>query len=105
MALLLGVLPAASASEPAADAGRVIESLGAAFKDDDGDFFPDRLDDLVTVKGILTSDPLPMGGNWALANLQDATGAAMLFTRDSSLLTEGSYHAGDEVRRYSTSPG
>ncbi|HKS38206.1 MAG TPA: hypothetical protein VJW76_13495, partial [Verrucomicrobiae bacterium] len=78
----------------------VVTPLSEVLRDRDGDFVPDRMGENVTVVGVLTSDPVPLtpfGRSYAtLANLQDATGAVVLFTRDPALLESG-YKRGDSV--------
>ena len=64
--------------------------LQEVLRDKDGNFVPDRLGETFTVSGVLVSDPVnrkgfgPDGAEYAsLANLQDDTGAIVLFTRDT----------------------
>ena len=85
------------AAEPLATPAPGIVSLATVLKDDDGDFVPDRLGQSVVVQGVLTADPLVTGKNSALANLQDNTGAILIFTRAPSRL-ENRFKAGDEVQ-------
>lgn len=65
--------------------------------DQDHNLVPDRLGETVTVEGVLIADPIVTGRNSALANLQDATGAIVIFTRVPSRL-ENRFKAGDEIR-------
>src|SRR5437870_2657066 len=68
-----------------------------------GDLIADCLGETFTVSGVLVSDPVsrkgfgPDGAEYAsLANLQDDTGAIVLFTRDTGLLS-GGLKRGDAV--------
>ena len=77
--------------------------LQEVLRDKDGNFVPDRLGETFTVSGVLVSDPVnrkgfgPDGAEYAsLANLQDDTGAIVLFTRDTGLLS-GGLKRGDAV--------
>ncbi|NJN06406.1 MAG: hypothetical protein HC814_08615 [Rhodobacteraceae bacterium] len=78
-------------------AAAAVSSVQSVLVDADQNFVPDRLGESVTVEGILTSDPLLTARTVALANLQDATGGVLLFTRAPSRLINR-VKAGDEVR-------
>ncbi|HAV63186.1 MAG TPA: hybrid sensor histidine kinase/response regulator [Verrucomicrobiales bacterium] len=71
--------------------------IRSVLSDADDDFVPDRLGELVVVQGVLTSDPIVMARNAALANLQDETGGILLFTRAPARLRDR-VKLGDEVR-------
>jgi PAS domain S-box-containing protein len=75
--------------------------LATVLEDVDGDFVPDRMGQVVTVQGVITADPLVTGRNSALANMQDASGGILLFTRSPSRF-ENRFKAGDEVRATGT---
>lgn len=66
------------------------ESIASIRVDDDGDGSPDRLGEVVTVKGIVTSYSFAEG-NYLPVTLQDETGAIYLY----GLYDEGSYNLGD----------
>ena len=71
-------------------------SIAEAIRDENKDFAPDRLGEKITVRGILTSDPLPVARNAALVNMQDATAGILIYSRAASRLNKG-VKAGDEV--------
>lgn len=96
MFLLGGWLRLLGAESPAISDSEVT-SLARVLVDADGNWVPDRLGETVVVQGVLTSDPLVIGRASALANLQDATGAIVIFTRVPGRL-ENRFKAGDEVR-------
>ena len=58
---------------------------------------PGRLGQSVTVEGVLTNGPIPVGADSSLADLQDSTGGITLYSPTRALLT-GRFHRGDEVR-------
>ncbi len=99
--MLTACLVVAGVRLPAAVAGSEapmgISSVASVLVDLDGNWVPDRLGDSVVVEGVLTSDPLVTSRNSAIANLQDATGAMVVFTRVPARL-EHRFKAGDEVR-------
>src|SRR2546430_5122257 len=94
--LLLSCLIIVSFIPAPAQATERITPLQEVLRDKDGNFVPDRLGEMFTVSGVLVSDPVnrkgfgPDGTEYAsLANLQDDTGAIVLFTRDTGLLSGG----------------
>lgn len=58
---------------------------------------PGRLGQSVTVEGVLTNGPIPVGADSSLADLQDSTGGITLYIPTRALLV-GHFHRGDEVR-------
>ena len=56
-----------------------------------------RVGQSVTVVGVLTDGPIPVGANSALADLQDSTGGITLYFPSRALLA-GRFHRGDEAR-------
>ncbi len=58
---------------------------------------PGRLGQSVTVEGILTDGPIPVGAHASLADLQDSTGGITLYSPTRALV-DGHIHRGDEVR-------
>jgi two-component system, sensor histidine kinase and response regulator len=73
-----------------------ITPIQEVLRDKNGDFVPDRLGEVFTVSGILTSDPAPLRGfgsdtadEASVMNVQDKTGGIVLVTRDAALLSGG----------------
>src|SRR5712692_3728105 len=58
---------------------------------------PGRLGQSVTVEGVLTDGPIPVGAHASLADLQDSTGGIKLYS-PTRVLVDGHIHRGDEVR-------
>jgi PAS domain S-box-containing protein len=56
-----------------------------------------RLGQTVTVQGILIGEPIPLGADSGLADLQDSSGGITLYSPNRALLA-GNIHRGDEVR-------
>jgi len=85
----------------AADASPVavvdVTPLAVVLRDEDRNLVPDRLGQTVTVQGVLIADPIVTGRSSALANIQDSTGAIVVFTRVPSRL-ENRFKLGDELR-------
>ncbi len=71
-------------------------TVSDALRDSDANHIPDRLNDLFTFSGVLTSDPLLLGRDSSLANFQDTTGGIVLFTQGTTLLP-GTFKKGDAV--------
>lgn len=67
-----------------------------ALVDRDGDRIPDRIGEMVTVRGVIISDPLVVDRDASLVNFQDTTGGLVLFTRDTTTLLD--LARGDSVR-------
>jgi PAS domain S-box-containing protein len=88
--LLGAISPLAAAERPVATA------IGDAFIDTKGKGTPDRVGQMATISGVLLSDPVTVSSGFALADLQDASGGATLFTTDRDLLV-GRVQRGDVV--------
>jgi PAS domain S-box-containing protein len=71
-------------------------SIAEALRDADGDRIPDRIGDTVDVVGIAISDPLVLGPEASLIQVQDSTGGVALFTRDTAQLKD--LAGGDRIR-------
>ena len=87
-----------------ARAAERITPIQEVLRDKDGNFVPDRLGETFTVSGVLISDPINLRGFGSdaaeyasLVNLQDNTGALVLFTRNTALLGSG-FQRGDIVQ-------
>lgn len=72
--------------------------ISEAIADKNGDYIPDRKGERVTLRGILTSDPLRVDSSrtTALANMQDETGGILVYSPEASKLIHR-VKAGDEV--------
>src|SRR5437762_11751751 len=90
--LLLGLVIACLTTASVEVADR-ITPLQEVLQDKDGNLVPDRLGENFTISGVLTSEPVNVNGfgpnasEYAcLVNVQDTTGAIVLFTRNLALL-------------------
>lgn len=93
-AVLLVILASRVASLQAAE--EPTETVADVLRDLDGDFVPDRLGEIVSLSGVLTSDPLLIGRDAGLVNFQDRTGGLVLYTQGTTLLP-GGLRRGDAV--------
>ncbi len=93
--LLLAVIDSKAQAATATSVPPLL-SVAEVVSDGNEDFVPDRLGERVTVQGILTSDPLPVARNSALANMQDGTAGILLYSRSASRLINR-VKVGDEV--------
>ena len=71
-------------------------TIREAQADRDRDSFPDRLDQTVTVEGVVTYEPQVLGQNAALAVLEQDGAAIWLFASDPSVMV-GRFARGDRV--------
>ncbi len=81
-----------------------ITPIQEVLRDNDGNFVPDRLGETFTLSGVLSCDPINVGGfgpdsaEYAtIVNLQDSTGGIVLFTRNTALFSSG-FKRGDSVQ-------
>ncbi|HVR36771.1 MAG TPA: ATP-binding protein [Methylomirabilota bacterium] len=91
--LLAGTLDAAEAEAGFTNSMTIAEAL----VDADKNFVPDRIREVMTLTGVLTSDPLATNRTTTLVHLQDETGGILLTTRNLSLF-HGRYSRGDRVQ-------
>ncbi|MBI1177641.1 response regulator [bacterium] len=94
--LLFSQLAGAQDQTPSENAIPETTAVATILRDQDHNFVPDSLGQTVVVRGVLTSDPVPVASSFEMVNLQDSTGGILLFTRSRKLL-EDKFKSGDEV--------
>ena len=97
---LLGILivcdVSAADQRTAAASERPSLTIAGVTKERDGDHTLERLGQVLSVTGVITSGRVRLGQNAYIAYLQDATGAIQIFTRKESLMA-GRFQRGDSV--------
>jgi len=88
--VLIVVRPVIASEAPVASA------INEAFREAPGTGKPDHLGQMATVSGVLLSDPIVLSSGLALADIQDDSGAATLFTPVRDMLI-GRVQRGDRV--------
>ena len=76
-----------------ADSSSEVETIAAVRIDANSDYVPDRLNEQVTVEGVVTSPSI--SANYYSVNIQDATGAIVVYSPSD---TESNYQIGDILR-------
>jgi PAS domain S-box-containing protein len=92
---LAAVVSGRAQDEGPAEPAEII-TVAEATADADGDSVVDRNGERVSLRGVLTSDPLRITSTSALANMQDESGGILVFTRNPGILMHH-VKAGDEV--------